>query len=389
MRHQWVWVGIAGLLLHLATPGSDSATPEVFGCRGAWGTEATGYRALKTPAPEAGSTWAVLDRDGANRKVEPYLSSLAGGEAGTGVISSPVFRIEAETIRLAVCGHDGPGGGQKKNFVALVDARKGHVLRQTFAPGSDAMQEVLWQVGDLRGREVRVEVHDGHAGSAFAWIGVGRIEAGSLSVDFRRGMPPAWMAQSDPAAKPLQEVLAGPIPFRRYQGQYSLIPAAGKVELPCGFAAQYLFFLGGTVAEGKPLEQYGQIELLYRDGTREVFPLMYGFTLDRGGKMLSRSKALHLRPTADPFQHYLVIAPQAQPIEKIVLRRDPGKDVTPRITAVTCQTAAESPNLVPLSSGPCPAEEAAWIASHALRPGQPDLTAIVAEIRRVHKLPAE
>lgn len=359
------------------------------GLRVARGAEAPHYQALKVPAPEVGNTWAVLDRDGANRQVERYLSSLAGGETGTGVISSPVFRIEVESIRLTVCGHDGPGGGQKKNFVALVDARKGQVLRQAPAPGSDAMQEVVWEVGDLRGREVRIEVHDGHSGSAFAWIGVGRINAGPFAVDFRQGMPAAWVAQSDPAIQAEEEILPGPIPFRRYRGHYSLIPAGGAVELPCAFAARYLFFLGGTVADGKPLEVYGQIELVYRGGTREVFPLLYGFTLDRGGKMLSPSKALHLHRTADPFQHYLVIAPKPEPIEKIVLRREPGKDITPRITGVTCQTDVASPHLVPLPSGPCPAEEAAWIARHALRPGHPDLGAIVAEIRRVHKLPAE
>ncbi len=353
------------------------------------GAEALRYQALKVPAPETGNTWAILDRDGANRQVQPYLSSLAGGETGTGVITSPVFRIKADAIRLTVCGHDGPGGGQNKNFVALVDARKGQVLRKTPAPGSDPMKEVVWQVGDLRGREVRIEVHDGHAGNAFAWIGVGRIDAGAFAVDFRHGTPPDWIAHSDPAAKPVEEVLDGPIPFRRYRGQYSIIPAGGTVELPCGFPARYLFFLGGTVAEGKPLEVYGRIELAYGDGTREVFPLMYGFTLDGGGKMLSRSKALHLHPTADPFQHYLVIAPKPQRIEKIVLRREPGKDVTPRITAVTCQSAAENPNLVGLPAGRCPAEEAAWIARHALRPGQPDLAAIMAEIRRAHRLPSD
>lgn len=386
MRRTSVLIGIVGVLLSLV---ASEGLPFICGAEGLYGAEDLPYHALKTPAPEAGSTWAVLDRDGANRKVEPYLSSLAGGETGTGMISSPIFRVEAATVRLTVCGHDGPGGGQKKNFVALVDGRKGQVLRQTAAPGSDSMQEVVWQVGDLRGREVRIEVHDHHSGSAFAWIGVGRIDAGAFSVDFRRGMPASWVAQSDPAIQAEQEVLAGPIPFRRYRGQYSLIPAGGVIELPCGFAAQYLFFLGGTVAEGKPLEVYGQIELAYCDGTRDVFPLMYGFTLDRGGKMLSRSKALHLHPTADPFQHYLVIAPRPQAIEKIVLRRDPSKDITPRITAVTCQTAAQSPNLVPLASGGCPAEEGAWIARHALRPGKPNLAGIVAEIRRVHKLAQE
>src|SRR3989304_1851077 len=41
------------------------------------------YRALDYA--EAGlGTWAILDRDGAGRAVDPYLSSLGGGEMGTG-----------------------------------------------------------------------------------------------------------------------------------------------------------------------------------------------------------------------------------------------------------------------------------------------------------------
>ena len=34
------------------------------------------YQALHYPQPGAGGTWSILERDGANRQVEPYLSSL-------------------------------------------------------------------------------------------------------------------------------------------------------------------------------------------------------------------------------------------------------------------------------------------------------------------------
>ncbi len=351
-------------------------------------SESARYQALKLPLPTPGSTWAILDRDGANRKVEPYLSSLGGGEPGTGAIASPGFRVATDAIRLTVCGHDGQGGGRNQNYVALVDAASGEVLRRAAAPGADPMHEVSWDVGDLRGREVRLEVHDADSGTAFAWIGVGRIDAGAaLQVDFRKGMPAGWVAKSPPSAKPAGEIVPGSIPFFRYPALYTLIPASGTIELPCGFKARRLFFLGCTVPEAKPLAVYGHIDVIYGDGSRESYPLMYGFTLDQAGKLLSRSKAMHLGPSSDPFQHVLVLAPKAQTIDKIVVRRNPEFGVTPRITAVTCETQAASEHLVPLPAPARQTDRAAWIESHTISGSSPDLAWIAAEIRRSHKLP--
>jgi len=147
------------------------------------------------PPPSAG-TWAILQRDGANREVAPYLSSLGGGELGTGTIRSPEFPVSTASIAFTVCGHDGQEGGQGENLVALVDARTGAVLRSTPAPGADPMQERSWDVADLMGRSVRIEVRDGIAAGGFAWIGIGRIDAGERgSVDFAKGLPDGWVCR--------------------------------------------------------------------------------------------------------------------------------------------------------------------------------------------------
>ena len=72
----------------------------------------TKYKALQCPQPTMGTTWAIVEHDGANRKVDPYLSSLGQGESGTGTIASPSFVIDTDTIRFTICGHDGPPGGR-------------------------------------------------------------------------------------------------------------------------------------------------------------------------------------------------------------------------------------------------------------------------------------
>lgn len=281
-------------------------------CAGAARGADTTYAAVKTildvPAAAHG-TWGILDRDGANRQVERYLSSLAGGEVGTGTASSPQFAIAVDRITFTVCGHDGQGGGRGRNLVRLVDAATGQILRETPAPGSDAMQERAWDVGDLKGRRVRFEVHDGLAEGAFAWLGVGAIDAGNaLQVDFSRGMPQGWTFPPPPRRE-TAELLTGGIPFLRTR-LYTVVPPGGGLEAPCGVTAVRLYVLGCTVPGGVPLEVYGDIKIEYRDGSADHVPLMYGFTVEGADKLMSVSAALHLHPSADPFQYYLAITPR-------------------------------------------------------------------------------
>jgi hypothetical protein len=345
------------------------------------------YQALEYPLPASQGTWAVVDFDGARRQVEPYLSSLGGGESGTGVIVSPQFSVAVDTITFTICGHDGQGGGREQNYAALVDAESGNTLRKAFAPGSDPMQERSWDVGELRGRKVRFEVHDKNAAGAYAWIGIGRVDAGpALDIDFRQGMPNDWKALPPPDRQ-RTETVAGGIPFLRRAGLYTIIPRQGPIDIACGLAANRLFLLGCTVPRGEPLETYGHVEIIYRNSPPERYPLMYGFTLDGEGKLFSPSKALHLHRSGDQFQHYLVVAPRPEVIEKIRLARNPAHDVLPRITAITCQTQAVADNLLPLPDCRPSAAEDAWIQSHTISRDRPNMDRVAAEIRRAHKMP--
>lgn len=231
------------------------------------GEEAGRFQALQCPAGASGQTWGIVDHDGANRKVEPYLSSLAGGETGVGMISSPPFIIETDEITLTLCGHDGDQGGRSENYVALVDARKGQVLLKVAPPQNDALQERKLNVKALRGTQVRIELRDGCSGGAFAWMGVGRIDAGpGFQIDFRQGMPKGW-AESERKSEIRYELLAGGVPFKRVASAFSVIPKQGDVEIPCGFTASRLYFLGCTASGAKPLETYGGIEVHYKTGS--------------------------------------------------------------------------------------------------------------------------
>ena len=370
----WIVAALASSLITAAAHGQESTETSAR------------YRALKCPAPSLGTTWAVLEHDGANREVDPYLSSLGQGESGAGVIASPPFELDTDTIRFTICGHDGPDGKRGENYVALVDARKGTVLQQTMAPGNDALQERTWEVSQWRGRAVRIEARDGVAEGAFAWLGVGSIDAGpALQVDFRNGLPDNW-SRTAREAEVRYEFVTGAVPFQRNASIGSLIPDKGEIELPCGFAAQRVFLLGCTVPSGTPLDCYGAVEFHYRSGAVDIFPLIYGFTLEGQGKLLSPSKAMYLGRSGDPFQYTLALAPASEVIDKIRLVSSPTRGPIPQITAITCETTESHDQLLPLPQEQPTPDDTAWIASHTITSTAPDRRAIEQELRRAHRL---
>jgi len=347
------------------------------------------YKALKVTPPPHPGTWKILERNGASMNVGPHLSSLGLGESGTGVIRSPAFTVSTETITLTLCGQDGPRGERKRNFVAIVDAETGETLRKTYAPRSDSWQPRSWDVAALRGRRVCFEAHDHDAAGAFAWTGIARIDAGSrFRVDFRKGLPEGWTSTNPDHDARYVEVTGG-VPFRALVSHDSLIPALGSAEIPCGFRAERLFFLGGTVFRARPLEVCGTVHIAYREGPPESHPLMMGYTLDGEFKLLSESKALHLRTSGDSFQHYFVIRPRAGVIDRIRLERHPSSKSSPRITAITCETTATAESLLDLSDSVPSPQEVAWIESHTISASSPKLGEIIEEVRRAHKLVLE
>jgi len=374
-------LGLSLLLIGSLLPARAST-----GTAGA-GAKAVTYKALECPLPTSGSTWAILQRDGANRPVPPYLSSLGHGESGTGIISSPPFVVRGDTISFTIRGHDGQGGGAGKNYIALVDARKGKVLLQTPAPGNDALQPRTWDVRKFKDVEARIEVHDGDRGGAFAWLGIGRIDAGpAMHVDFRQGIPKNWR-RPEQAARVHVKIVADGVPFRCNTAVHTLIPQSGSVEIPCGFSAQRLFVLGCTVTHGKPRATYGAIEIHYQDGSVDMVRLTYGYTLEGQYKLLSPFHSLQLHRSGDPYQYYMAITPSPKAIEQLRLVANPERGPIPRISAITCETSASSPHLLALPPTRRSAEEETWIQTHSIPAAGLDRNQIERAIRASYRLP--
>jgi putative heme-binding domain-containing protein len=136
------------------------------------------------PGSTAGdSPWCQEERKSADGTGIPVLSSLDRGRGGTekltGILRSRAFPAP-DTLSFWLCGHRGAPGSpaHEKNLVRLVSG--GRTVRQAFPPRSDTAGRIDWDLRDLKGQSVTLEIVDGDEGGAYAWLGAGRFDHKAL-----------------------------------------------------------------------------------------------------------------------------------------------------------------------------------------------------------------
>lgn len=375
----FAWLGLA-LLEEEAFAGSQRSSP---------------YRALRMPA--GFGTWGILRYDGARRKTPAYLSSLAGGETGTGTIESPSFTLSVAQIRLMVRGHAGERGERKSNWVALADAATDETLRSSPPPMSDFPKEIVWDVSGLRGRKVCIRLIDTDSDQGFAWMGLDSVDAGSnFRADF--GKKPSlegWQAISPEA----QFITRDGIPFI-IQRQPPL-SEGGAYRMPLGFKARRLLLLGMTnsLDVGCPVwadprqtlrrfwlgDRLGELRIAYADGIVQTYPLTLGESLWWGrrfsdfpepfksdpaaSKVLAASLRLYPpEPVGDGY-FMAAIAPRPAKMAAIEFVDNPRKEGVPIIVGVSVQVAGGEnvPGGVAVPTGNPPAAVCDFIEHRTLR----------------------
>ncbi|MFN8707034.1 MAG: PVC-type heme-binding CxxCH protein [Planctomyces sp.] len=158
----------------------------------------TDIEALKTPAaipwtyhkhsesPNPTNCWvpsrARRSADGEERSL--LFSSIELGEQRTGIYRSGPF-VLSESFSFYLAGHDGvpDKDSQGKNLVRLRDAETDEVLLQAAPPRNDVAALVNWSTQKWQGRNAVIELVDGDAGAAFAWIAAGRFSDSRLNPD--------------------------------------------------------------------------------------------------------------------------------------------------------------------------------------------------------------
>jgi putative heme-binding domain-containing protein len=121
--------------------------------------------------------WTVQHRKSSDGKEADFLCTLPSGESTTGVLRSKEFAAPKQ-LTFWMAGHDGAPEKplQKKNFVELKHAASARVLMRAPAPRNDSAQKVTWDLSGHEGKQVYLELVDGDAGGAYAWLAVGRFE---------------------------------------------------------------------------------------------------------------------------------------------------------------------------------------------------------------------
>ncbi len=121
--------------------------------------------------------WGTQMRKAADGQDTPVISSFPHGETLTGVLRSAPFALP-EKLRFYLCGHDGTPGqpAGKKNFVRLIDAADGKVLREAAPPRNDVAQRIEWDLKEFAGHRGYFEATDGDTGKAYAWLAFGRFK---------------------------------------------------------------------------------------------------------------------------------------------------------------------------------------------------------------------
>jgi putative heme-binding domain-containing protein len=132
---------------------------------------------------ESGPAWAFENRQANDHSSDTrYRSSFTRGETYTGTMLSGEFSAR-DSLSFWLVGHNGfpANDAPQLNRVRLLDAGSGEVLREAFPPRSDIANQVTWDLTAWRGNRVRLEVIDGDAGTAYAWIAVGRFDHPGLN----------------------------------------------------------------------------------------------------------------------------------------------------------------------------------------------------------------
>ena len=132
------------------------------------------------------SPWCLQERKCADGTQAQVVSSLdqtqKSPEKLTGILRSRSFAAPDKLV-FWVCGHRGPPNepAHAKNLIRLVG--EGKTFQQAFPPRTDVCQRVEWDLSSIQGKAVQLEIVDGDNGSAYAWLGVTRIEPAIVSIE--------------------------------------------------------------------------------------------------------------------------------------------------------------------------------------------------------------
>ena len=165
-------------------------------------------------------TWGVLTVNGERRDCKPYLSSLRGGESGTGAVRSPAFVLAGPKYTFLSMGADSQTGDAGLNLYQLVDADTLEILRTAEPPVGNTLVPVSWDTSALVGRHVFFRAVDNNTAGGWAWMGCDDVPLGAGKIAHfanptallgwsEEGQPEGLLAGGVLAPRSLREMVEG------------------------------------------------------------------------------------------------------------------------------------------------------------------------------------
>lgn len=227
MRQKVKWVAVCGLLGALFARGGENVIADFEGVTyGNWTAEGAAFG----DGPAKGTLPHQMRVEGFEGK--GLVNSFVGGDGATGTLTSPAFKVERMFIAFLIGG----GGWQGKTCMNLV--ADGRVVRTATGTnvvpgGSEALAPGAWDVSDLVGKTVRIQIVDDAKGG---W--------GHINVD-------QIMACDTPPKQPQKNVTRAITADKRWL----LLPVkngGGKCKMEVRAGTEVLRFFDIELATGEP-----------------------------------------------------------------------------------------------------------------------------------------
>lgn len=354
------------------------------------------FLVLHIPATSSG--WGTEVRSCTDGTTASFVTSRQREKEAAGVLQSRDFDPPNQ-LSFWVAG----GSRSVPNSVQLVDAATGEVYRRAEPPDSDTAVQVSWNLVELMGRRVRLQVEQKAAGDLSSWISVGGFRPAHL---LPPSATPALMSQTwcDPSA-PAERISVRGVPFLK--GKLGTGPTTEPVTVALsGVRADRLYLLGGrsTVDRANPPwgggsdyantfvgDVGGTVSLTYRSGLVDAIPLVYGYTLfwrdpynlayepfasdSSAFALLDDALCLAEAATTGSGNWFLPVALRDEPLEAITITGNPAREGQPQFDGLTLVRRSSGTGGVPeglvVSQGSPEPALSAWLERHLVSSADP------------------
>lgn len=119
-------------------------------------------------------------------KGQGLADSFGGADEQQGVLASPDFVIDADSISFII------GGGNHPDQMGLKLVVDGQVVRSATGNDSPQLEQKSWDVFELRGKTAHLEIFDNYAGTDWGHIFVDHIVLGGGRSAASSGSPAVW-----------------------------------------------------------------------------------------------------------------------------------------------------------------------------------------------------